>query len=180
MIYLTLLRGINVGGKTMVKMSGLKTCFEQLGFEHVTTYINSGNVIFGSPETDPRKLEKTIEAALLKAFAHPIKIVVRSQAEIMQVIHNIPKDWLNNLDKKCNVVFLRHTIDNPSILEDLHPKAGIEELIYKPGVLYWAAQTSDLTKSEMIKLSRNSLYQEMTIRNLNTTQKIYKLMRAKI
>ena len=46
--YLALLRGINVGGNNIIKMADLKACFEQMGFEDVSTYIQSGNVIFAS------------------------------------------------------------------------------------------------------------------------------------
>lgn len=42
--FVALLRGINVGGNTMLKMSDLKACLEQAGLENVVTYINSGNV----------------------------------------------------------------------------------------------------------------------------------------
>lgn len=44
--YLALLRGINVGGKNIIKMADLKACFESLGFADVVTYIQSGNVLF--------------------------------------------------------------------------------------------------------------------------------------
>ena len=46
MVYVALLRGINVGGKNIVEMARLKQAFEELGFTSVKTYINSGNVIF--------------------------------------------------------------------------------------------------------------------------------------
>ena len=63
-IFVALLRGVNVGGKNMINMSSLKTSFEQLGFKDVSTYINSGNILFKSKETDARKLEKKIEQML--------------------------------------------------------------------------------------------------------------------
>jgi uncharacterized protein (DUF1697 family) len=44
--YITLLRGINVGGNNIIKMTDLKSCFESMGFTGVSTYIQSGNVIF--------------------------------------------------------------------------------------------------------------------------------------
>ena len=47
---MALLRGINVGGKNMIRMSSLKASFEKMGFEDVTTYINSGNIIFQTKE----------------------------------------------------------------------------------------------------------------------------------
>ena len=52
--YVALLRGINVGGKNLIKMTELKICFEQQGFRDVTTYIQSGNVLFKSGESARR------------------------------------------------------------------------------------------------------------------------------
>ncbi|MDB5171104.1 MAG: hypothetical protein JWO35_798 [Candidatus Saccharibacteria bacterium] len=178
MIYVALLRGINVGGNNKVSMAALKICLEELGYESVKTYINSGNVIFKSSEVDPRKLESAIENSLVKTFGHSIKVVVRSLPEIAEMMTKIPKGWHTATDKKCNVIFLRHAIDSPEVVSGLNPKPGIEELIYHKGVLLWAANTSDLTKSSMIKLSMHGIYKEMTIRNLNTTRKIYELMSA--
>jgi len=62
--YLTLLRGINVGGNNIIKMTDLKSCFENMGFTSVSTYIQSGNVIFKSDEKDNTRLTNKIEQVL--------------------------------------------------------------------------------------------------------------------
>ena len=64
--YVALLRGINVGGKNLIRMEDLRTCFEEHGFAGARTYIASGNVLFETTATDPRRLTKRIEAALSK------------------------------------------------------------------------------------------------------------------
>ncbi len=174
--YVALLRGINVGGNTLISMAELKACFERLGYTDVRTYINSGNIIFRTTSADPRLLEAKIEKALNAAFSYPVVTVVRSFSEIQKLMTQVPKSWHTEKDQKCNVIFLRHTIDNPSILEGLNPKPDIEELHYHPGVLFWSAKTSDLTKSNMIKLSSKSVYREMTIRIFNTLRKVYAMM----
>ena len=177
-IYVAFLRGINVGGNTLVSMAELKKCFAALGFENVKTYINSGNVIFAAKATDPRKLEIRIEKALTESFSYSIAVVVLSYFEMEQVIAHIPKSWETNTEQRFNVIFLRYTIDKPEILDELKPKPGIEELYYHPGVLFWSAHTSDLTQSNMVKLAKSKLYKEMTVRNLNTTKKIWELMNS--
>jgi uncharacterized protein (DUF1697 family) len=175
--YVALLRGINVGGHTIVSMAALKTTFEKLGYINVRTYINSGNVIFQSDNTDTRALEDVIEKALAAHFSDKtVRIVVRTLAEIAATIAHFPASWQNSTGQKCNVIFLRHTIDAPTLVGSFAPKPGIEELQYVPGVLFWSARTSDLTKSTMIKLSSSPLYQEMTVRGLNTVRKIYDIM----
>jgi uncharacterized protein (DUF1697 family) len=62
--HLVLLRGINVGGKNIIKMADLRACFEGMGFATISTYIQSGNVLFRSAEKDKARLTKKIEAGL--------------------------------------------------------------------------------------------------------------------
>ena len=176
MIYVALLRGINVGGNTKVEMPRLRAILEDLGYNKVSTYINSGNAFFETSDTDHRQIESKIEQAITKEFGHRLHVVVRNLDDIENIINNLPPDWHLTEDKKCNVIFLRHNIDNKGILDGLNPKAGIEEIFYHPGVLLWSANTSDLTKSEMIKLAKSPLYKDMTVRNLNTTKKIHEIM----
>jgi len=58
--YISILRGINVSGQKLIKMDALRTAYENIGIRNVTTYVQSGNVIFDALETDPEKLEKMI------------------------------------------------------------------------------------------------------------------------
>jgi uncharacterized protein (DUF1697 family) len=174
--YVALLRGINVGGNSPVSMAELKLCLEELGHSDVKTFINSGNVIFKTRSTNQRALETEIEETLDARFSQPIRVMVRSFEEMQRLIRSIPKNWLTSSDQRCNVIFLHHSIDSPEILENFQPKPGIEELHYHPGVLFWSAKSSDLTKSGMLKVNRMPIYQFMTVRGLNTTQKLYDLM----
>ena len=173
---MALLRGINVGGNSIISMTDLKACFEAIGLTNVKTYINSGNVVFASATTDQRDIEASIEAALTSKFALNIRVVVYSSRQIEQIMRVAPKNWQDNDSIKRNVIFLHHSIDSPKILESLKPKPGIEELSYHPGVLFWSAKTSDLTKSNMVKLSRSPLFKAMTVRGLNTLVAIHKII----
>ncbi len=177
-IYVALLRGINVGGNNLIKMAELRACFEKVGFRNVSTYINSGNALFETDKQNGDALELRIERCLGEQFGFTPKVVVRSREQMEQVIEHLPSRWLNATDQRCNVIFLKRSIDSPDLLNTLRIKETIEMLAYQPGVLYWSANTSDLTKSSMVKLSAQPLYQHMTIRNLNTTQKLYALMTA--
>lgn len=174
--YVALLRGINVGGNSPVDMRKLRTCFEALDYRNVRTYINSGNVIFQSTDIKTRSLEVTIEQALATQFSQSIRVVVHSLEEMQGIVTHIPKGWAAPIAQKCNIIFLRYTIDDPEILKNFNPKPNIEELHYFPGVLFWSAKTSDLTKSNMLKVNRMPIYKDMTIRGLNTTRKVYELM----
>lgn len=87
--YAALLRGINVGSGRRVGMAELKRSFEAVGMEKVSTYIQSGNVLFISEEKEA-PLIHLIEAALRKDFGFPLEIVLRAADELEQVIKECP------------------------------------------------------------------------------------------
>jgi uncharacterized protein (DUF1697 family) len=176
-VFVALLRGVNVGGNNMISMSSLKKSFEALGFNDVVTYINSGNIIFKSKEAAARKLESKIEKMLSKEYQLDSRVVLRSLSEMEKLVQNLPENWTADRDWRYNVIFLRHTIDSEDILRELEVKKDIEEVVYCPGALLWSAQISELTRTNMLKLSSRKMYQDMTIRNQNTTRKLYELMK---
>jgi len=176
-VFVALLRGVNVGGNNMISMRALKASFETMGFTQVTTYINSGNIIFKTKESDARKLETKIERMLSSEYQLESKVVVRSLAEIEKLVKSLPRSWNDDSGWRYNVIFLRHTIDSEKILEEIVVKKEIEEIFYREGTLLWSAQVNELTRSNMVKLPSRKLYQEMTVRNLNTTKKLNELMK---
>src|SRR5918999_731235 len=176
-VFVALLRGVNVGGNNIISMSSLKASFEKMGFTDVSTYINSGNILFKAKERDARKLETQIEAMLSKEYKLGCKVVVRSFPEMASLIENLPKDWNADTQWKYNVIFLRHSIDSEKVLESLGAKPEIEKVVYYPGTLLWSARISDISRTTMQKLSSQKLFQDMTVRNTNTTRKLYELMR---
>jgi len=88
-IYIALLRGINVGGKNIIKMAELKRAFEIIGLSEVQTYIQSGNVLFKSNEVEGT-LRKKIELEIETGFGFPVTVVLRSAAELEGIIGNLP------------------------------------------------------------------------------------------
>jgi len=176
-VFVALLRGVNVGGNNMISMSSLKKSFEALGFPHVTTYINSGNIIFTTKEKDARKLEKRIEQMLSKEYELGSRVVVRSLPEMEQLVKNLPRSWSADSRWRYNVIFLRHSIDSEAILADLPANSDIEEIVYRPGALLWSAQATEMNRTNLAKLSSRKVFQDMTVRNLNTTKKLCDLMK---
>lgn len=168
--YVAFLRGINVGGNNIIKMDDLRKRFEAMGFSDVKTYIQSGNVIFQSEIQEKEKLEKIIQNAL------GFTVMVRSQKEMEKVVASFPTIFADP-DWKHNVIFLSKTLDSTEVITRFALKPEIETVTYSPGVLFWSAKLSDLTRSSMVKLAAKKEYKEMTVRNLNTTQKILSLMK---
>ena len=106
MKYVAFLRGINVGGKNKIKMETLRGVFAALGFTNIKTYINSGNVIFETAKADDKKLAEKLETAIETEFSLKIKVMVRTIAEIEEVVKNNPFDGQFENDKDLHVLFL--------------------------------------------------------------------------
>jgi len=106
MKYAAFLRGINVGGKNKIKMETLREICAALGFENVRTYINSGNIIFETTIIDDKKIAEQIETATEKEFGSQIKTIVRSLAEIEEIIKNNPFAGQFENAKDLHVFFL--------------------------------------------------------------------------
>jgi uncharacterized protein (DUF1697 family) len=175
MIYIALLRGINVGGNNLIKMSALREICESVGFSNISTYINSGNIILCSEDDTAQTVASKISMAIQAKLRLTITVVAYEMEAYLKIIDAIPKTWLANNHLRANVIFLSNDIDKSSIVTELHPKNTIEEVFYVPGALLWAAQTSDLSKSSMLKLSKSRMYKNMTVRNLNTATRLSKI-----
>ena len=176
MRYVALLRGINVGGRTLVKMADLKACFEDLGFDEVSTYIASGNVLFESDEGDAAALATTIEAAVEQRFELPVKVVVLDRQAYGRIVEAIPKPWIGDGTVRANVAFVRRGTDAMQVVRELEPDAAIEEVKAVDGAILWATRRDSLNRSVMRKLIGGSAYKELTVRNLNTTLKLHELL----
>jgi uncharacterized protein (DUF1697 family) len=175
--YVALLRGINVGGQTLVKMADLKTCVEGIGFDNVSTFIASGNVLFESGERDAAKLQTKVERAIEKRFRLPVKVVVLDRASYARIVKTIPPAWIGDATVRANVAFVRPGTDAKTIVRELDPDPAIEQVKAVRGAILWATKRTALNRSVMRKLIAGALYKEMTVRNLNTTLKLHDLLR---
>jgi uncharacterized protein (DUF1697 family) len=176
MRYVALLRGINVGGKSLIRMADLKECVEGLGHDSVSTFIASGNVLFETGERDAAKLESEIERGLEQRFRLPITVVVRSRAEVGRIVEAIPAGWIGNDSLRVNVAFVRRTRDGRQLAHELEPREGVDELVATRSALICSTRRDALTRSGMQKLIRSPTYKDMTVRNLNTTLKLQELL----
>jgi len=106
-IYIALLRAINVGGHAIVRMADLRKLFEGLGFGNVQTYIQSGNVLFSSSESDPMKLARAIEKEVESVLGHKIAVFMFSPDELRKAADHNPFEPAR-LDKEqhCQLLFL--------------------------------------------------------------------------
>lgn len=178
MVYIALLRGINVGGNNKIDMKLLKKAFEQVGMKSVITYINTGNIIFTDNVHSKTEISHILEEAIHKNFGLQIKVLVRSIDDFKKVMHALPESWTNDQQMKCDVMFLWDDVDDESVLDQLVIKPEIDTVNYVSGAIIWSVDRNNVNKSGMQKIIGTKLYKQMTVRNINTTRKIYELMLA--
>jgi uncharacterized protein (DUF1697 family) len=123
--YISMLRGINVGGQKKVGMKELKELYESLGFGRVRTYIQSGNVVFDYPHSDPSTLVSKIERGIEGRFGFKVPVVVRTRDELQRLITNTP--FVGKDESKVHVTFLSAEPAAPGEDEISRAKDGAEE-----------------------------------------------------
>jgi uncharacterized protein (DUF1697 family) len=179
--YVALLRGINVGGRNLIKMSALKACFEKHGYEDVVTYIQSGNVLFSSSESAGAKLTRRIEKLLATTFTYQASVVLRSRKQMQNIVEGAPAGFGTQPAKyRYDVIFLKEPLLASTAVKNVPLKPGVDQAHAGKGVLYFSRLVSKASQSRLSKIVSLPIYQNMTIRNWNTTTKLLQMMQAKL
>lgn len=110
--FVALLRGINVSGQKQIKMSELKSLFEDLNFTKVQTYIQSGNVIFESNTNDKISLGGKIEKKIKEKFGFDVKVILKTCAELEYILNNNP--FLKKQKTNPDSVYVTFLSEEPS------------------------------------------------------------------
>lgn len=180
MKYVALFRGINVGGNRKVSMSELRQQFEMNGYTNVSTYINSGNVIFESTvQPDAKHLQKVLETY----FGFTLDLVVLPAVTVIAIADSIPTDWANDTpspDKsgqKSDVLYLFEDIDTPDVLNKIPWVSELETMKYVEGAILANISRKNQSKSSLLRIVGTPLYRRMTIRNITTAKKLADLVR---
>jgi uncharacterized protein (DUF1697 family) len=183
-VYVALLRGVNVGAKNRLKMADLQHTLEAIGLGKVETYIQSGNLIFQSNQTEEALREK-IELEIKLGFGLTISVVLRSADELEQLIRNCPftEDEIKQAEKA--------NTEGESLYVAMLPKAPLKEKI-EPLNKYVTSEDKFQIKNRDLYLllshsSRNSklagnlqkLNEPVTVRNWNTIQKLDEIAKAR-
>ncbi len=173
---MALLRGINVGGNSIIKMADLKVAFEKCGFADVTTFIQSGNVVFSSDAKDTEMIAKKLEETVLTTFNVHSRIVIRSYSQVKKVIEEVPIEWKKENDLRCYLAFIKEPVKVEDVIKEVTLKEGVDSVKAGNGVMYMTTKMSGLTQSGFTKLASRKIYKDLTIRNYTTTHKILLLM----
>lgn len=178
-VYVALLRGINVGGNKKVSMPLLKAMFEKLGYERVSTYINSGNVVFDAVETaeSADMLEDRLSREIEKTFGFPVDVIVRSAADMARIVANNPfaeEGPPENLN--LHVGFMSE-LPSPAKLERLMPFVNENDEFRIVDMEIYVAFRAGVRDSKLGN-NLNKLGVPITLRNWNTTNKLLAMVGA--
>lgn len=175
--YLALLRGINVGGKNIIKMADLKICFESQYFTDVATYIQSGNVIFSSKRENRIKVADKIEKSLEQCFSYEAKIVLLSRDAMDLIITSAPEGFGNFPDiYKYDVIFLRDNLSPADLMKKIKINSDVDSVYAGESVIYFSRLTAKVTQSKLSRVILMPEYKDMTIRNWRTTKQLHSIM----
>jgi len=123
MKFVALLRGINVGGKNVIKMAELKACFESIGLSDVTTFIQSGNVLFATNERSIAKITEKVEEGLSKCFDYNSRVVIVSHEQLKNAVKHAPSGFGRKPAKyRYDVVFLRKPLSPAEAMKSVTAK----------------------------------------------------------
>ncbi len=158
-------------------MADLKASFEEMGFSNVQTYIQSGNVLIESAEKDKDPLAARIESELSRRFNFQARVVVVSQKELAAIIKAAPEGFGRD-DKKFryDVIFLKEPLTPKEAMQSVKIREGVDTAHAGKQALYFSRLISRASQSYLTKIIGLPVYQNMTIRNWNTTTKLLALM----
>ena len=173
----SLFRGINVGGNHIVPMSELKSLHQTLGLQDVVTYIQSGNVVFSSGAADPAQLARLIKESFAQKFGFLSQVMVRTSAELEEIIANNPfQNQPEKEPKRVAVLFLA-TRPESTTLEDLQRTYSGPEEIYLIGQELFVYYSDGMGRSKLtLLLIEKKLKTIGTGRNWNTVLQLQKMM----
>lgn len=178
--YIAFLRGINVGGNTLISMADLKRAFESLGFKNVKTILASGNVIFEAPKSDLPTLTRKIEQKLESQFASAITVMLRTGEEIQALIDLAPFKKVKVTPQiRLQVSFLPNNFEHSLKVSQRLKGTTFDILRATPGELCSVvdiALKQDTT--ELMKVLEKEFGKRITTRTWNTVERIAALLNS--
>jgi uncharacterized protein (DUF1697 family) len=104
--YIAMLRGINVNGQKMIRMTDLKTILTDFDLKNIRTYIQSGNLVFEYPEIDQKVLARLIEQKIWQHYKFEVPVIIRNRTELLKIVEKNPFLKRNEDINRLHVTFL--------------------------------------------------------------------------
>ncbi|OYQ33951.1 hypothetical protein CHU92_12375 [Flavobacterium cyanobacteriorum] len=180
--YLALLRGINVSGKKIIKMEDLRHLMKSVGYTNVKTYIQSGNVIFGSTTHSKEKVAASVEALIEGYYGFDVAVFIFDAKDVEKAVDNNPfvsqREPEGAGSKKLYLTFLSETPSPENRPKLLEAPIGDDLIEIVGDVVYFKLQA----KASESKLSNNLIESKLklraTTRNWNVTLKLLELLQV--
>ncbi len=181
MKYTALFRGINVGGKNIVKMAELKQLLSDMGLHKVNTYIQSGNAVFES-DLEETALQDAIHAAFYNKFGFQSDVMIRSVDELQYLIEQIPFTPLDISEAEASdpqvehlyVYFLNNAPKQAKIDLIGNEYVGPDKLGTGKKEIYFLCHESIRKTKLAARLSKT--FDTATVRNWKTVNKLYEML----
>lgn len=177
MKYIALLRGINISGKNKIAMIELKKEFANLGYKEVTTYLNSGNVIFESDIDYKNEIKNNIQLMIKDKFDFDIPTYVMTSHELEELINHSP-DWWGKDDKDIydNIIFIIPPITYNEIFNTIGFPNEYEKIKEYKNNIFWSFDLKNYRKSNWwSKTASTDVSNKITIRTANTMRKVLEI-----
>ena len=174
--YVSMLRGINVGGQKRIKMEELIALYKSLGFNNVKTYVQSGNVIFNAADGDTKGFSNMIEEKIKQVSSFPVAVLLRIPSELQQIINNNPFLEEKGIDNdKLYITFLSNAPTESALIQmkDMHDESDKYVITNKEIYLY-CPNSYDRTKFSNDFFERK-LDVTATTRNWKTVNTLLKI-----
>lgn len=174
--YISMLRGINVSGQRLIKMDALRKMYEYLGLQNITTYLQSGNVVFTGDDIDVDELEQRISRQIEKDFRFEVPVIVLTMSMLKQVIDNNPLQNNQNIDTAFLYVTFLNSLPHHSDHKLIEAKKqNGEEISLSDNAVYLYCPNG----YGRTKLTNNFLESRLkvgaTTRNWKTTTELFKI-----
>lgn len=173
--YIALFRGINVGGHNRLLMQDLRDLFNELGYQKVDTYIQTGNVVFQAEEKDKQNMSEKISSAVEEHHGFKPKVLVLELAEMQEAVEANPFTEAESEPKSLHLNFLVAKPTDPD-LESLENYKKESERFELKGNVFYLHAPEGIGRSKLAEKTEKLIGVSMTGRNWRTVQKIMKMV----
>jgi uncharacterized protein (DUF1697 family) len=166
-VYMAFLRGINVGGHNILKMQDIRQKFNNLGFENVSSYKASGNILFRS-DTNPIDVAASIKNELRILSGREIEVFLRTSSQLNEILNLEPFEEVDSDIVKLYVTFIPNASERQIGLPLLSAKKDIEIILVRDGAVFSKAYERKGRFGVPNKFVENEFQVVATTRNWNT------------
>ena len=177
--YIALLRGINVSGHKLIKMTELKDMFEKVGFNNVTTYIQSGNVVFSTKEENIVLIQEIIKTNILQTFGFDVNVQVLNAEKLNRIKEK--HSFLEGNQNQIKAIYYTLLAEKPDeeLVRELEELEQTEEFFkITDGVIYCFYPNGVGRAKWHGTFFEKKLKVSSTTRNYNTMKKLVELSQA--